>query len=132
MDPKEFERVLQDRQKAKKAAQIAATDIRKAVGADGKVRIWHFVEQRWKRIWPVDAAEQIRMGLAALEVVEMIGPDGPQMVAKDQIEERQIQGWQHAAAKSLQEPTAPVEESEPAVADVEPSKGKRRSDRPAK
>lgn len=132
MDPKEFERVLQDRQKAKKAAQIAASDIRKAVGADGKVRIWHFIEKRWKQIWPVDAAEQIRLGMAALEVAEMIGPDGPQMVTIDQVEDRQIQGWQHAVEESPQEPAAPVEESGPAVADAEPSKGKRRSDRPAK
>jgi len=132
MDPKEFERVLQDRQKAKKAAQVAASDIRKAVGADGKVRVWHFIEKRWKQIWPVDAAEQIRLGMAALEVVEMTGPDGPQMVALDQVQEREAQGLRRAVAESPPEPTAPAEESEPSAADAEPPQGKRRSDRPAK
>lgn len=60
---------------ARRAALIrAAQPIAKAV-VDGKVRVWHLLEQRWKTLHPVDAREQIGMGLAALEVVDMLDPD---------------------------------------------------------
>lgn len=59
----------------------------------GKVRVWVFVEKRWKELWPVDAAEQVRTGIAALSIIAMRGPAGEIMVDTDRIEEYRARGY---------------------------------------
>ena len=67
VDPKEFERVMKEREARKKLAQAAAKPIRQAVDSEGKVKVYRPATKQWARLWPVDAAEQIRMGVAVLQ-----------------------------------------------------------------
>lgn len=127
MDTKEFERVLQDRQRSKRLAQSEAASIRKAIDSEGKVRVWNFADKKWRQLWPVDASEQLRLGYVALEVVEMTGPQGTQWVALSEVAERQGQGWKVAG-----EELSPPSDAAPPQTETDVAQGKRRSDKPAK
>ena len=67
LNPNEFERAIQQVETRRKIAQAEARAIRKAVDSDGKVKVYRPGCPEPIRLWPVDAAEQIKRGLASLE-----------------------------------------------------------------
>ena len=73
----EFEQALAQKKEELKRKQLRAKSVREAISPDnGLVKIWHFSENKYKEISPIDANEQIQLGLAALQVIDLIGPRG--------------------------------------------------------
>lgn len=65
-DPNEQERILVHKAREKAQAQARRRHINQAIDTEGQVKVWDVVTGQSRRLWPVDAAEQVAAGLVTL------------------------------------------------------------------
>ncbi len=106
IDPAEFEEAALKKLAEKKRQQESNGDIRAAIDpGSGKVRVWVFVEAKWKMLWPIDAKEQVRSGHAALSVTEMLDPKGATVLVDSQrVDALREEGWRLPGEKPPEQP----------------------------
>lgn len=123
LDPRQLEKLAAQKDINRRHQLIANQPVIESINeTDGKVRVWHFAERRWKSLWPVDAAEHIRLRLAALSVTPMRGPAGEIMVPTDAVEEHRARGYRllDEPERAAEQPVA-AQTDQPAAAQTEQS-----------
>lgn len=56
---------------AQREARLKARPIAERISPeDGKVKVWHIADQKWVRLWPVDARQHVEAGVVLLEKPE--------------------------------------------------------------
>ncbi len=76
-----------EKQAAKKRAQQEAKPIAESIDVGGKVKIFHLHDQKYMRVWPVDARGMLENGSATMSPIEVVGPAGRVMIDSSKLNE---------------------------------------------
>ena len=93
MNPMDYQAQIKlaEKQAAKAKEQKEARTISQAIDPDGKIRVWHVGEQKYKKLWPIDARQLIQSGYGFLEQPEPEPEPEPETHVEGELESMKVQ-----------------------------------------